>query len=65
MNEDKITDEKVTTQKYIIEKKVNIDIGGFIVNTKWLWLSFRADGIVQQLKIIEEKCPFWKKSFDN
>ena len=56
-----ISMENVAMQKYETQTQIIVEKCGFIVNPKWAWQGCSPDGIVNELKAVEVKCPFSKK----
>ena len=42
----------------------NVSTCGLIVNVEWSWLGYSPDGIVQEQKTIEIKCPLTFRDLD-
>ena len=53
--------EKVAIIKYERENHLKVTKCGFFVNPRWPWLGCSPDGLVNNVKCIEVKCPLSKK----
>ena len=52
--------EIIAIEQYHQQIKVTVTICGLIINPKWPWIGYSADGIINSTSGIEVKCPYTK-----